>query len=499
MTDGAGASRSARLPLYLLLNVGFLGFVGVAASIAAGGTWRALYLVLLFAICSSPVLVIRKPNDRYALFAAFCGIYFVSFGVVDLIALALGRSAPGRADAMSAAEVLIVLGGVAFVSGYLLAARRRVPSTAVAADWPFTSLVIVGLVLWSAGTAASWYWSIVLTVRSGEFHNDSGLAVTTGLMIGQYAQPLGLLIVAYAYTMSRSLLLSLVMTALAVFQVFLGFVSDTKGGAMLGGLMVIVTAVLVRGKIPKLWVLAGILFVVFAFPVFQAHRMYVVGDRGQSNAAAVANLGKDLDISIGSEQRAAAEHAQSFFERSSVKGSVEMIVGKTGNGVAYQHGYTLIPLLTAFIPRIIWPDKLDVQTGELVNTEFHVTGDNVTYISPSYIGELYWNFGWPGALLGMVLLGAIMGWINGLCDLSRQVSVTRVLILGITILQLGVRFESSIAAIYSVWLRSIVGILILHWLFARRGPAPSASSWSLLPAAQPEPTFVGVRFPNLLR
>jgi len=503
-TAGTDASPARGRPaLYALVNFAFIALIGVCATRSSGDTGATAhlaYLVLLFALCSSPLLVIRKLNDQYSLLTAFFGIYFVSFGVIDLGALLTGTKDPSWAgDGMSPAELLILLGGAAYLVGYRVAGRRREASTFLAADWPLRSLVLVGLLMWTAGTAATWYWNIYLTVRAGQSNNHSGVAVSTVLMIGRYVQPLGLLVVAYAYTISRSRLLTLIMVALALFQVLLGFVSDTKGGAMIGGLMVIVTAFLVTGKVPKLWALAGVLFVVFAFPVFQAHRLYVVGERGESNAASVANLSKVLEISIDSQQRAAAEHAQSFFQRSSVKGSVEMIVSKTGNGVAYQHGYTLIPLLTSFIPRVIWPNKLDVQTGELVNTEFHVTGESVTYISPSTIGELYWNFGWVGALLGMLLLGALMGRINALCDLSREVSVTRLLILGITILQLGLRFEASIAAEYSVWLRSIVGILLLHAMFARGTAQRSAQEARRMPSARPEASVALPRFPHLLR
>jgi hypothetical protein len=483
--------------IYGLLNVGFLFYIAVASGAGTNSNPRLLYLALLFAICSTPVLLVKRANDRYSMYAVFCCIYFVSFGMLDLVALTSDAGYQGMPDTLTPPELLIILGGAVLVLGYQITARQRRPSSFAVNDWPMNTLVWVGLSIWAAGTYATWYWNIRLTVRSGEFNNDSGQLVTTILMLGRYAQPLGLMVVAYAYTTSRSAILTLVIVALAVFQVYLGFVSDTKGGAMLGGIMVIVTGFLVNGKIPKAWAVAGMLFIFLVFPVFQAHRLYVVGERGQSNASSVDNFAKALQVSVDSQKRAAAEHAQSFFQRSSVKGSVEMIVNKTGHGVAYQHGYTLIPLATSFVPRLIWPDKLDVKTGELVNTEFHVTGEGVTYISPSFLGELYWNFGWPGAITGMLLLGMLLGWINKLCDLSARTSVTRLLILGISILQLGLRFEASIAAECAVWLRSVIGILLLHWLFAREGAAreatPNTESTALEPAIRLN------RFPNLLR
>lgn len=496
-TAGSNAgSGHYRLPLYGALNIGFIGYIMVASAVGSGNSERLLYLVLLFAICSTPVLLLKKGNDRFAIYTIFLAMYFVSFGVQDVVGLTSATGAAGSATGtLSEAEWLIILGGISFTVGYQLSTSPR-QSAALVRDWPMSTLMIVGSVLWLAGTAAEWYWSVVLTVRVGVLTKTGSEAVTSMLMLGRYAQPLGLLILAYAYTISRSVLLTSLMIALSVFQVVLGFASDTKGGAMTAGIMVIVSGLLVKGKIPKAWAIAGLLFVFLAFPIFQAHRTMVIGERGQSNADTANNIVKSLQLSIEGQKHT---DAQSFLERSSVKGSVEMIVRGTGTTVPFQHGYTLIPLATSFIPRLIWPDKLDVQTGVLIDKVFHVTGLGEVYISPSTLGELYWNFGWPGALLGMLLIGLLLGWISSLCDMSKAVSVTRLLILATTIYQVAIRFESTIAAEYAVWIRSLVAILIMHWLFYRRGAVPRAISTTPAGDTRTSCDAPLPRFPNLLR
>jgi hypothetical protein len=455
---------------------------------------------MLFAICSSSVLVARKFNDRYAIYTIFLAIYFVSFGLQDVVTLS-PRTSPNIADDgfLSASELLILIGGIVFSFGYQISAQGRNSKEFAAEDWPMTTLVTTGLLLWAAGTYATWYWNMRLTVRAGEFHNNAGGLATALLMFGRYVQPLGILIIAYAYTISRSKTLTLIMVGVACFQVYLGFVSDTKEGAMIAGILVIVTSYLVKGKIPISWAIAGVVFIFCVFPVFQAHRSIVVGDRGLSNAESAQNVGNALKLSIEGQKQVVSDGAQSFFERSSVKSAIEMIVKTTGRGVAYQQGHTLLPLLTALIPRLIWPDKLDVQTGQLLNQEFHVTGDTVTYISPSHLGELYWNFGWSGAVIGMLLLGLLLGWLNRLCDMSTASSVTRLLILAITIYQVCVRFEGSIASEYAVWLRTVLLILVLHWLFARRGMLHESSTTAASSRLQGKRVAPSMSFPNLMK
>jgi hypothetical protein len=496
---------SSRLPLYGGLVVAFVVLAAIAAAAGGAANPRLLYVALLFALCATPVLFARKLNDRYALYTIFLVIYFVSFGLLDVINLVVRGSSGASEGLLSMTELLILLGGGAFVLGYQFAATgmaRRGVSQFVAHDWPMNSLLTVGLLLWGAGTFATWYWNIQLTVRSLEV-NSVGAGATTLLMLGRYAQPLGILLLAYAYTISRSKLLAFMMVSVVALQVVLGFVSNTKGGAMLGGILVVVTGYLVRGKIPKTWLFAGALFITIAFPVFQAYRSVVVGDLGYSNAQAAQNIGQVLQLAIQGAQHGTEERTQSFFERSSVKDAVELMVRRVGVDVPYQHGATLAPLLTAFIPRILWPDKPDVQTGLLLNEQFRIA-EAVVYLSPSHLGELYWNFGWPGALIGMLLIGLLLGWINSLCDLSTGVSVTRLMILAITVFEFGVRFEGAIAGEYEIWMRSVAGILIMHALFARQGlrhldAASSAIAAPTYATSVPEGAALApARFPNLM-
>jgi hypothetical protein len=216
----------------------------------------------------------------------------------------------------------------------------------------------------------------------------------------------------------------------------------------------------------------------------------------------IENFGKVLQLTMAAEDKvnSGRDHAMTFFERSSLKGVTEIIVEKTGNGVDFQRGHTLTPILATFVPKIIWPDKPDVQTGQLVNKSFHLTDSDDIFISPSNLGELYWNFGWSGVALGMGLIGFICGWIGARFNLAEYRTVTRLLIIVVTMKQLIVGFEGALGPGYVVWLRSLLGIGVLHLMFARVpimsrflaptnvGPAP----------VSPDRSRSAQLFPNLL-
>jgi hypothetical protein len=491
---------------YTALNVAYLVAV-VAAMVAGGGEEpRFLYVLLLFALCSTPLYYQRVLNDRFALFTIFMAVYFVFFGALDLLGLATGVRYSNSTGVLSESEAIILLSGFTFLLGYLAMARhsaREEPSRFAILDWPPSLTISLGLAFWAFGAWATWYWGVKVTIRSGE-SVSVGSVLTTVLMIGRYVLPLGLLLIAYAHSALKNRTLALVTIGVALLQVAVGFVSNTKLGAMLAGILVIVASVLINGKMPKAWLLSGIVFIVVAFPIFQSYRAIVVYEHGMTNAEAAADIGKAFDLALDNKDRVADDfgglaeyHSQSFLERSSLKTAVEMIVMRTGKDVRYQYGYTLTPLFTVFIPRLLWPDKPDVATGVLVNTEFHVTDNDITYISPSHLGEMYWNFGWIGALAGMLLLGILMGWIGRHCDMSVNYSATRLVILAVTVFQLCVRFEGTIAAEYAVWLRSVVGILLLHWMISRSGRGQirsrtAGSTTGLAPMAQ-------AVYPNLMR
>ena len=163
-------------------------------------------------------------------------------------------------------------------------------------------------------------------------------------------------------------------------------------------------------------------------------------------------------------------------------------------------GHTLAPILATFVPKIIWADKREVKTGQLFNKSFHITDSDDIFISPSHLGEFYWNFGWSGVVLGMGFIGVICGWVGARFNMAEYSTVTRILVTVVTIKQLIVGFEGAIAPSYVVWLRSLAAIGILHVIFARvsvvsRVFKPANSGAEVVSGASPDGRRM---FPNLL-
>src|SRR5271155_4751857 len=156
--------RANRLALYAGLNAVFWLVVMIAQAIGASADPRILYLMLLFAICSTPVIKLDGLNGRYALIAMFALAYFVMFGVSDLFALAQGAGTERSPSALSETEAVILVGGTILFLSYELVVQisdlfgAGTGSGSRGCDWSKHTVLCVGLIMWAIGTYATYNW-----------------------------------------------------------------------------------------------------------------------------------------------------------------------------------------------------------------------------------------------------------------------------------------------------------------------------------------------------
>jgi hypothetical protein len=497
-------SRNRR-SIFILMNGGFAVLVALLGSMqhaAAGGT--VVYLCALFALCSAPVWFLDRLNGRYTMLAILMALFFVFFGMLDFLTLLLGGELAPGSDELNAGEGGILAGGVCALLGYVFAARLpAVASPTQSADWPRLSVLLVGLGLWLIGSISIVYFDVFLVTEKTIESSQRGLAAmgplqTFFVMLGHLLGPLGLLILAYGYARFRVTFWLLVILFLLAAQVVLAFVADVRGFALTPVAVVIVAITLVDNKIPKGWVLGAAIGIALVFPLLSAYRATVSGEHGLNRAEAAANLEKVFDLVLAYQDRMDRQESKPggplIFQRASLKGNIELEFARVGVDAPFQEGQTLIAIPLAFIPRLIWPDKPDVSTGQLFNHEIFHSEVADTYISPSHLGELYWNYGWPGLLGGMFIIGSLLGFVAAKCCLAERMSVTRLLIMLATVQYLCWGFEGVMSVSYISWMRSIAAIGLLHLLLAKRS-APA----SVAPSASPVAQAVLPRFPNLLR
>jgi hypothetical protein len=453
--------------LFVLINL----LVFTVTVVAAFGNEYAeagdvLYIIVLCLLCTFPILFVRSYRGKQSLMLIFLAYYFGVFGLQEISNLLSGEPVY-RFDAdslLSGGEIAILLGAACFMTGYALVAviTPRDNAGILTREWSPKVTGILGILFWAVGFYITMMWQFGF----GDRNVDVAVSQVFGgfLSLLRYLQPLGTLVLIYLALSSRkrSAYFLLILTLLADFV--LGFLGDSKEIAFRGPLLYLFSLVVLRERLP---VVQGVVFILvagIAFNLFASYRLNLQLSQ-VSRGEAFRNIGENLG-NIAGEGKSAGERLSEgldyFIERISLKKYVEMIVERTGDDIAFQNGRTIEPLLYVFIPRFIYPDKPDSSmAGQLFNQEFRISGKSTTYIAMSQLGELYWNFGWTGMIVGMLSIGAVMASIATALRMDITQTLPRFLLLLMTIYMLSLRFETALAQNYVVWIRLSVLLLLL--------------------------------------
>ena len=89
------------------------------------------------------------------------------------------------------------------------------------------------------------------------------------------------------------------------------------------------------------------------------------------------------------------------------------VVAKSPSEVPFWRGETYKPLLTAMIPRAVWPDKPLEVTGGLFGKRYDLLEPtSMTSLNLPWHIETYVNFGSVGVLIGMALIGCFLALLD---------------------------------------------------------------------------------------
>lgn len=111
------------------------------------------------------------------------------------------------------------------------------------------------------------------------------------------------------------------------------------------------------------------------------------------------------------------------------------------DGLLRGAGMNYVPI--SFIPRMFWRDKPIIERGKYFTNILGMSSDEssaTTSTGQTAAGELYWNFGWPGVMVGMYLLGVAFSgawWgadggdpTNGAFEMTAFMGITLSFVLG---------------------------------------------------------------------
>jgi hypothetical protein len=388
--------------------------------------WLALSAVTFLVAC---LAAIASAPGRLGLLSWSAGIpafYALFFFVLPLL-IRMTQPAVEEADrALAQAFWVATLGILGFAAGANL--MRLVPRPSATYDvwgllkldvgrnpWMFVTFCTLGTaaLLWSY---AFGYFGLIGT-RGGEVSEAAGPAVALGYLLG-IAHVMAWN--RFFITGERRLLWFGVLSTMVMAG--LGMLANSKGQMVMPFFLIGVCLWGVSGRFPFKMLAAAILLYVFvAFPFVTASRFTYAAAEFTGSRDLLAELAVDYLLSAQWIDDAAEFGVVQSLGRDLLP-YFARIVQQAGTTVDFMNGRTYSDALEILVPRFLNPDKPDMSIGNWTAQAFGMIApdDDLTNLSPTYMGELYMNFGSAGVLAGMALVGALAVLVDRYLIVDRR-------------------------------------------------------------------------------
>jgi hypothetical protein len=403
--------------LLRLFALPVLAFLGFGAFLALGIPTDRIKLVALAIATATLALIVvtldrARPRERRNLLLSISSFSYLVFFVVPVFTTYVGDAgydpdmSPNRIPLTPATVtrgvLAVFLGYAALIAGYALPigriASRVVPR--MRREWSAETALVVAVVMIPVG------WAVVLAGQFGVLPERAG---SGGLGAVAHAASTGIGLIALCYQRYRSRV-ALVLLALVIPPTMLfNFFTASKILFLMPLVLVAVVHVIVTRRL-RWWWIAGFLVVMSLFyPVSDVYRQYLFKNR-LSAVQVIANPRYAFGlIARFTSHVDPKEYVQAGFETTARRldsvGILSVIVRDAGTRVPFQNGASLVFIPASYVPRLLWRDKPKFTTGQWVTDHFGSGPQIRSSTGSSWMGELYFNFGWSGILVGMALLG----------------------------------------------------------------------------------------------
>lgn len=368
------------------------------------------FLVLaMFLMFMIPIFVrlLRKEFDLFEPTIPYGAMNFLYYGAGALFVLFVqGVAQDGSVlPYLDLAVAYCALGYACVLLGYYVA--RRVVSPRLDASGPFPGLAVISCI-YGIGYVGEITYIIMERTPAGLISIVSGVNSLVSQMAFLATFSLFyvfFMVMAGRATKGMKTFLFAVMIPTQIMGAVFRFGNKTALFLALG--IPILAYWYARRKIA--WKSLIVIFLVSVFIVFPLY--YTVRNYTSPFYSQKYRLTKTFETMTKAKADVFAEGAlRTTAKRLAIVNSTAVVIRECGTRVDYEYGNTLwLGVVSAAIPRILWPEKPNINIGIEFGKKFHMTPfGNYSSISPSQVGELYWNFNVPGIVMGMFALGVFL-------------------------------------------------------------------------------------------
>ena len=458
------AFAALSLPLAALLT---------ALALSSGRT-AVMGGVALVGLAAAPTLarLRSEPLDAPGLYAAAT---FLTFGVTGLAWLGTPEGpGPGLDQAdVGRALAVVALGLAALGAGSRLAGPARPSAPPAGGATPHLMVLAVAYAVALVATGAGFVlgtYGYVADVGAGQ-----SAAAWTSFVAAMGS--VTILAVALSWLTSRESRFGVLLVALLLVQVPIGFVAGVKGESLIAPVLVGLAYALYRRRIP--WKAAAMVVAVTFLVLVPANEAYRISLRSPGGASAGTIADRLTDPGLYRPDRSVANGVAYGFLRFRHIDHVALVVRYTPQEFAFGDGshYYLLPFFV-FVPRAIWSDKpvLDVP-AQFSRTYWQIPPSIRTSQPVTQVGDLFRNFGLPGVAAGLFAWGILLSLWTRFWRLRRSPRLDLVYLYAMVV---GVLYvESDLPFIIATTARSL--------------PLALAVAWLLLPGRAGEPGYLTLR------
>jgi O-antigen polysaccharide polymerase Wzy len=253
-------------------------------------------------------------------------------------------------------------------------------------------------------------------------------------------------------------------------EIFPRLGSGSLAGILTLGLFITVISFVETKKLPIVLISISLAIYLFFAPVKGEFRKLTWQGGTSLNSIEKVQLFIDLAYKryttpkIVSGQNLSNSDADQLASRSAHILLFSAVVKSTPSKVPYWNGESYLPLLTNFIPRILFPDKPSEQTGNYFGKRYGYLGsrDNTTSFNLPWIVEFYANFGETGVILGMSSVGVLLAFLEQKFNSSTH---PLELVTGTSILLSLVYQESNFSLMFGGVILLTISLYVIYKMF----------------------------------
>jgi hypothetical protein len=151
---------------------------------------------------------------------------------------------------------------------------------------------------------------------------------------------------------------------------------------------------------------------------------------------------------------------------------LSVVMRDTPSRVPFQHGWSIAYIPLAFVPRLFWPGKPKLFTGQWITDNYGFGPEIISATGATWLGELYFNFGWTAIVVGMALIGLWFRFLQD-CFLRIDSTISAMLAGVVTIMSVAPSLGGDLLSPTSGVVFNIAPIVLMHLLISRFTPPPA--------------------------